>query len=233
MRKNNENLIKVYEGNNKCYKIDKLSMDTSYEIRICAMYKDFYGPWTEFHKIIITESIILYGTEKMDEFKRKILDWCGFKGIELLYRGTRDGMTSNDFHNKCDNKGPTITLIQNEKGNVFGGFASLSWTSDNKWHTANDCFLFTLTNIYNTEPTKFPSKNKGDEVLHHKSHGPVFGLCPDFASYSDFINIDFKSKFPQKYEDILKKGNSIFTGDPNKNTDRFKIKEIEVLKLIN
>ena len=156
-------------------KIDKLLMDTSYEIRICAMYKDFYGPWTEFHKIIITESIILYGTEKMDEFKRKILDWCGFKGIELLYRGTRDGMTNNDFHNKCDNKGPRITLIQNEKGNVFGGFASFSWTSDNKWHTANDCFLFTLTNIHNTEPTKFPSKNKGDEVFHHKNHRPVFG----------------------------------------------------------
>jgi len=70
-------------------------------------------------------------------------------------------------------------------------------------------------------------------VYHHQNHGPVFGWGPDIASYSDFINKDFCSKFPQKYEDILGKGNSIFTGDPNKKTDNFKIKEIEVLKLIN
>ena len=36
--------------------------------------------------------------------------------MELLYRGSRDGTTSNIFHNKCDNKGPTICLYKNEKG---------------------------------------------------------------------------------------------------------------------
>ena len=235
MRKTNETLIKVYEGNDKSCKIDNLSKDTNYEFRICSMYKNSYGPWTEFHNIktYIPESIILERTEKMEQFKKQILDWCGFKGTELLYRGTRDGMTSKDFHNKCDNKGPTITLFENEKGNIFGGYASLSWASDNKWKTANDCFLFTLTNIYNTEPTKFPSKKIGNEVYHDLNNGPVFGWGPDIASYSDFINEDFYSTFPQKYKDILGKGNSIFTGDPNKKTDKFKIKEIEVLKLIN
>ena len=28
--------------------------------------------------------------------------------MELIYRGSRDGTTSNIFHNKYDNKGPTI-----------------------------------------------------------------------------------------------------------------------------
>ena len=36
--------------------------------------------------------------------------------MELIYRGSRDGITSNIFHNKCDNKGPIIILIKNEKG---------------------------------------------------------------------------------------------------------------------
>ena len=44
--------------------------------------------------------------------------------MELLYRGTKDGSTANIFHNKCDNKGPTLCLYQNDKGNVFGGFTS-------------------------------------------------------------------------------------------------------------
>ena len=40
----------------------------------------------------------------------------GYERMELIYRGSRDGTTSNIFHNKCDNKGPTIILFKNEKG---------------------------------------------------------------------------------------------------------------------
>ena len=97
--------------------------------------------------------------------------------MELIYRGTRDGMTSSVFHNKCDNKGETITLIKNEKGNIFGGYASISWTSANGlWYSAPASFLFTLSNIYNTEPTKFQSKNDQKEVRHMSDYGPIFGV---------------------------------------------------------
>ena len=97
--------------------------------------------------------------------------------MELIYRGTRDGMTSSVFHNKCDNKGEAITLIKNEKGNIFGGYASISWTSANGiYYSAPELFLFTLNNIYNTEPTKFPSKNDQREVKHNSGYGPAFGM---------------------------------------------------------
>ena len=43
--------------------------------------------------------------------------------MELIYRGTRDGMTSKVFHNKCDNKGESITLIKNEKIVKDGGYS--------------------------------------------------------------------------------------------------------------
>ena len=87
--------------------------------------------------------------------------------MELIFRGTRDGMTNTAFHNKCDNKGETITLIKNEKGNLFGGYASISWTGNNNYYSAPESFLFTLSNVYNTEPTKFPSKNDQKEVKHY------------------------------------------------------------------
>ena len=35
--------------------------------------------------------------------------------MELIYRGTRDGMISNVFHNKCDNKVESIILIKMRK----------------------------------------------------------------------------------------------------------------------
>ena len=31
---------------------------------------------------------------------------------ELLYRMSKDGESYDDFHNLCDNKGPTLTLIK-------------------------------------------------------------------------------------------------------------------------
>ena len=85
--------------------------------------------------------------------------------MELLYRATRDGMTGQCFHNKCDNKGETICLYKNEKGNIFGGYASIPWTNDGSYHSAPDSFLFTLTNIHNIEPTKFFSKKDKKEFI--------------------------------------------------------------------
>ena len=137
-------------------------------------------------------------------------------------------MTDKMFHNKCDNKGITITLIKNEKEYIFGGYASIPWTSDGKYHSAPESFIFTLTNIHNIEPTKFPSKKDQNEVYHDPSCGPSFGYGTDIYIY----NNNNESYFPYTYPDILGKGKSIFTGDLNNNNAYFKIKEIEVFKLL-
>ena len=47
--------------------------------------------------------------------------------MELLYRGNKDGMTAQNFHNKCDDKGRTICLCLNDKNNIFGGYSSIPW----------------------------------------------------------------------------------------------------------
>ena len=53
-----------------------------------------------------------------------IKDWINPKSkikFELLFRKSRDGSNGKDFHNFCDNKGPTLTLIQTGNGLKFGG----------------------------------------------------------------------------------------------------------------
>ena len=97
-------------------------------------------------------------------------------------------MTNNKFHNKCDKQGPTIVLFQNEKS-IFGGFSSISWSPDGKYHSSPDCFIFTLINIHNNEPTKFPLKNKEQNVIyHHLNNGPCFGSGFDIGiDQSDFL----------------------------------------------
>ena len=141
--------------------------------------------------------------------------------MELIYRGTRDGTTSKIFHEKCDNKGPNICLYRNDKGYIFGGYSSISWTNKGGHHLAKDSFIFTLTNIHNTEPKIFENTGK-DMVYHDSDYGPSFN--DDICIYSDFRK---KAYFPYKYKDNLGKGKSIFT---NNNSDVY-VKEIEVFKI--
>ena len=238
MRKENcnDNFKEIYQGNNCNYFVNNLSSNTTYEFRICSFCKDTNGEWSQIHKITTTkiDSLILTELNRYDDFLNKIKEWSGYKKIDLLFRGTRDGMTAKDFHNKCDNQGPTISLFKNQKGHVFGGYASISWTSSNGNQRAPNSFLFSLTNIYNTQPTKFPCKNDGKEVYHEPSYGPIFGESGlDFYLLDNFSQKNKAySQFPKSFEDLLGKGYSIFTSNENSNNN-FTLKEIEIFKLSN
>ena len=147
--------------------------------------------------------------------------------MELLYRGTRDGMSSDAFHNRCNNKGPTISLFKNENGYIFGGYASIDWTSYNNYRSAPDSFIFTLTNKYNIEPTKFPNTDTRYSIYDHSNYGPTFGGgcgCDIVTFGQNYTNLG------NGYKDVLNKGYSIFKG--NNDNNNFDIKEIEVFKLI-
>ena len=49
--------------------------------------------------------------------------------LKLLYRNNRDGNSPQSFHKHCDGHINTLTLVQSNYGNVFGGFASKNWGS--------------------------------------------------------------------------------------------------------
>ena len=52
--------------------------------------------------------------------------------MRLLYRGSRDGFEANDFHKNCDNKGSTLSIVKSNKGNIFGLWTDISWSSKEK-----------------------------------------------------------------------------------------------------
>ena len=47
---------------------------------------------------------------------------------KLLFRASQDGFTAQAFHGRCDNKGPTVTIVKSGS-NIFGGFTENSWHS--------------------------------------------------------------------------------------------------------
>ena len=190
-----------------------------------------FSIWSEIRKIRTKfDSLILKESNRVDEFIKKIYEWSGCNNMKLLYRGTRDGMDHNYFHNKCNNQGPTISLFKNDKGNIFGGYASTDWTSSNNYKSAPESFIFTFTNIHGTEPTKFPNSDTKYSIYGGSDRGPTFGGGHDiYTLYSS--NNTSASYFPNSYQDILGKGRSIFTGDLNNSNTSFNLKEIEVFKI--
>ena len=217
----------IYEDTKMKYNINNLEQNTKYEIRLCTIYNGVKSENSDIIKFKTPfDSILLNEINKLDECLSKIYGWTGSNNMELLYRGTRDGMSAHTFHNKCDNKGPTICLFKNEKGYIFGGYTFKNWSSSNNYILDPFSFIFTLTNMYNIPPTKFPNSNISYSIYDNSSYGPTFGGGHD-------IYIGFNSNstnFPHSFKDILGKGISIFKGD--KDNDNFSLKEIEVFKLI-
>ena len=235
IRKCDDKSFQVYDVNSKSVNFKELKKSAEYEFRICSYIKDLVGNWSEIKKFktsnFICPSQILIETKREKEFLEKIYEWTDYNKMELIYRGTRDGMTSNNFHNKCDNKNPTLILYKNAKDSIFGGFASISWANNGNYRSDGKAFIFTLINIHNSAPTKFNSKSQNEGVYHDSGRGPTFGECCDISISSDFINKDSSSDFPCRYVDSLGKGKSIFTGDFNNGNGNFKLKEIEVFQM--
>ena len=89
---------------------------------------------------------------------------------ELLYRKSRDGSAPNDFHNKCDNKGITITFIETTKGYIFGGYTELPWDKSGSEKKDKSTFIFSFNN-----KQKYTARNNYSSIYCSYNEGPRFG----------------------------------------------------------
>ncbi|XP_045166459.2 interferon-induced protein 44-like [Mercenaria mercenaria] len=117
-------------------------------------------------------------TEKdMDQLEQWIGTGC--KTFTLLYAITRDGCSPTIFHQKCDNQGPTVTVLYNQHESVYGAFTSVSWQSLGGIYARNDkAFLYQLKYNGNEKKNMFHTINSYQAVLHNKDFGPMFGNWP-------------------------------------------------------
>jgi hypothetical protein len=169
-------------------------------------------------------------------------EWLPDKRFELLYRGSRDGMTPAAFHEKCDGKGPTLVLVAGQSAGqpvcVFGGYAGESWESAPesvlpKYVDARDSFLFTVLNPFGDGIVKMAVNERscyaGEAMVCHAGWGPWFGY--GFAVKSPSVSPtavfdDWSWCWPRSfgaYGDPLGRGHNSFTGAGN-----FRPLEVEV-----
>jgi hypothetical protein len=101
------------------------------------------------------------------------------KTWQLLYRGTRDGFGSTDFHAKCDEQSNTVAIILTTNGSIFGGFTPIAWdsSSGDKPDNTGKSFLFSLKNPRDSEPKIFPPLTDSTSIYCGSAFGPVFGAA--------------------------------------------------------
>lgn len=123
------------------------------------------------------------------------------------------------FHRCCDNKGPTLVVVQSN-GFIYGGFTLSAWDNPKNGVFKSAEYIFTLTNP-RRKPSKFyPIEGRGIYCCEHA--GPVFGV---FDLYTSLTRESYAS-FPTTYKDTTGIGNSLFTG-----SSRFDVTEVEVYEI--
>ncbi|KAL9954732.1 hypothetical protein ACROYT_G042305 [Oculina patagonica] len=158
-----------------------------------------------------------------DEKHQSILNsWLQVKEGKwrLLFRASRDGFAARNFHTKCDNKGPTVTIVKSGN-NIFGGFTDVSWASDRiTWITCTQAFLFSIINPQGLRPTKMPiSKYKLKGFFCDSSLGPTFGGNRDLQvisrnenkSLSGYSHLGFSFDVPPGQQATFLAGAKTFT----------------------
>ncbi|EFA79308.1 hypothetical protein PPL_07726 [Heterostelium album PN500] len=142
--------------------------------------------------------------------------WLGNSKIsELLFKASKDGFDATKFHANCDYKGATVSIIKSSCGNVFGGYNSQSWHSENKYYGDDKCFLFTLVNKHGVKPTKYiPNGANTNYVAGIDTYGPTFGSGHDLViSNNCNANKNSLQNFPTTYGDSTRNGKSTFAAD--------------------
>ncbi|PKY27038.1 hypothetical protein RhiirB3_415723, partial [Rhizophagus irregularis] len=65
--------------------------------------------------------------------------------FKLILRGSRDGFEPNKFHEICDDRSCTITIIKVKFNNqILGGYNPIEWKSDRSYSATKDSFIFSF-----------------------------------------------------------------------------------------
>ena len=227
-----ENYIKEINAMNEKIKTleseDNLIIDYIYNNEIILEQINKFG---YFHRNIIPEflkSSIIKGDSKNQNL---ITNWIKQKvkkdelNFELIFKMSENGSDSKNFHELCDNKGPTLTLILTSKEKKFGGFTPLNWKNEGGFIIDESMATFIFSLNLNK---KFDIIDKEKNAIKNdENNGPNFGNG-DIIVYQDMTE---GKTYANEKSTFLKAKNLELIGQVGEH-ETFIIDEIEVYKVI-
>jgi hypothetical protein len=203
-----ENLIKCFLDND--YKPSKkLKQQTIKENKlknidskiITNQYAELISKWID--RLEITDEL-----KNLYEFK-------------LILRGSCDGFTPGKFHEICDNKSRTVTVIRVKDSNeILGGYNPIIWESrkfipesSNEYSKTKDSFIFSFNDKEDIKNhTLSRVKDENYAIDNYIKYGPSFGqndlkLCVEVGSFDNCINYCKRRSYEKQ---IRKTGDNFF-----------------------
>ena len=108
-------------------------------------------------------------------------------GLQLLFQTDVDGFNAAVFHQKCNVKGPTVTVIRLADQTVCGGYTPYQWgTRNGQWIDEPGTFLFRLK-YRNQQPAAYKAYKAtptSNFVYDNPNYGPTFGSGHDLMAFN-------------------------------------------------
>ena len=84
-------------------------------------------------------------TQKEKEYLYKLLGNKRFFTV-LLFCGSMHGWMAEDFHSRCDGKGPLVSLFKMKDGDCIGGYTKAQFSSPypGQWFVDPESLIFNL-----------------------------------------------------------------------------------------
>ncbi|EXX79513.1 carbohydrate-binding module family 13 protein [Rhizophagus irregularis DAOM 181602=DAOM 197198] len=137
--------------------------------------------------------------------------------FKLLFRGSRDGLSPNKFHEICDNHSRTVTIVKVKDSNeILGGYNPIEWKSNQSNSTTEDSFIFSFHNNGTEKYILSRVTNENYSTWNSKNCGPSFGS--DLYIFGKYCGNVCKQK---NYEKPIRS-----------TVDKFSVEESEVFQIV-
>ncbi|EXX66731.1 hypothetical protein RirG_120930 [Rhizophagus irregularis DAOM 197198w] len=144
--------------------------------------------------------------------------------FKLLFRGSRDGFTRHKFHEICDNKSRTVTIIKVKDTNeILGGYNPIKWESDNVWNITKDSFIFSFNNDRIEDHILSRVMDECKALINSSIMGPSFGDGDlTILRLNYYTRKEYCRSIKSSYEKSIRK-----------TTNNFDVEECEVFQIID
>jgi hypothetical protein len=151
--------------------------------------------------------------------------------FNLIFRGSRDGFTPEKFHELCDNKSRTVTIIKvKDSDEIIGGYNPIEWKSEFGFGNSKDSFIFSLINKENfIDYILSRIQNEKQAINYYSRYGPSFGngdliisggLGDFYGNIGDLSNYGTGHCIKNSYQNQIRESK-----------DKFSIEEYEVFQV--
>ena len=216
-----DDIIKSLSMNQKTNNLTKNYNDVKKEIN-----NDEEGDLDE--NIINTD--IINSQEEINFIEKRLKQIYYFQNknikYQLIYKGTKNGDKSLNFHTKVDGIKNTLTLVKTKKGIRFGGFTSEIWNQVGGYGKCDPfafCFSLELKKIYNSQKNQLAIFCSDGYGPYFKGTNTIFGIYNNFFSeggWCDYTTFAYSfGKFEKNFE--------ITNGE-----QKFEVDDVEVFKII-